>query len=1117
MGARPLLWSVALLTLALGAGPAHAATVFPDLHIRRSAADSTSRAKALTERVALLRREHDAGRVTQDVFMMPAGKLGIMRRGPGGLWLPARPTNDPHQQILRTGSLEALTHGALAREGSHSAPAQDTVRILVLRIDFLHDRSGTQTTGDGKFDTTSHPVSPPPVDAPPHNRAFYNSHFEALSRYFTAEFHNRLVVEYDIYPKADSAYHCNDMADFGPWKISPDVFPLAYKMFQTFLAAADTQDKSIPWSKFDRVAVVHAGSDLQSDTKLDSPNDIPTFTIGLDSTLAIPVADSTFYVFGSAILPETVNQDGNFAALNAVIAHEHGHNIFGWRDVYDVFSGFPVCGYWTLMDTGNLTGTTVVEGTGANQQTFFAIGLVPPLADPYQRHLAYADIPEEVQSVGIDSLKSPLLEAKAIKIPLDSEEYLLLENRQGDLNNNGQLTIVRDSTTGVILGPGPEDPNEYDYLLPGYGILAWQVDESVAAFDPPGRRADNSFTLNGNPARRGLHILEADGLQDIGDFTSPYPLGSPLDPWFVGNGTRIAPDGRPPLLTNSGTNPHVVADILDSSMTSMKVRVTPDWRLPGWPIKAKAPAGGIEPLVLNFTGVGRRVVYSSGDNAIHAVQVNGNDAVLFQAPMPLSPVAELDDSARGPIAVAVYPDPAQINSQAWATNGSWIVAVDGTGAVLPGFPKQILLAGGVGNEWVTAGPMVQSPGGASQYIAVGTRSGHVCIVDAGGNVGLEQINVPLAGALPFSAPILSLAYESSPGALAAADSAGNVGITMGGTASWGSPDKAWTAGWRPVMAWAQLNYGVGAPQNTNILSVPQLVVLDGKDGSGAIYGAPNLAAPQPPTSARVATLHGLNAPLTKGVAVGDMDGDGFNEVVIATQDGRVGYWNLSGSATPGWPKGVDPEPFSSFASPVLSHLAAGPTPDIVMATGSGRLLALDKNKNVLPGWPLGTGAGQQGSAALLDVDGDGQLELLIGDADSTLYAFEPGSAPVAGAVWPVWGGNPGRDFAFVSAPTTGSLPGTSLIVDGTLKCYPNPAKRKPMTVAFQLTEPAQATLTIYDPSGRQVDRISQSVLRSDNALIWDPSGVAPGMYMARLDVEASGKKETHVVQLGVLH
>jgi hypothetical protein len=761
------------------------------------------------------------------------------------------------------------------------------------------------------------------------------------------------------------------------------------------------------------------------------------------------------------------------------------------------------------MDTGNLTGTTVVTGTGANQKTFFAIGLVPPLADPYQRHLAYQDLPLEVETVGMDSLKSPLVEDKAIKIPLDSEEYLLLENRQGDLNGNGILTLVRDSTTGVILGPGPEDPNEYDYLLPGYGVVAWQVDESVAAFDPPGRRADGFFTLNGNPQRRGLHILEADGLQDLGDFTSPYPLGSPLDPWFLGNGTRLAPDGRPPLLTNSGTNPHVVADVLDSTRLTMKVRVTPDWRLPGWPIKAKAPVGGIEPLVMNFGGVvGRRVVFSAGDNAIHAVQPNGTDHVLFQAPMPLSPVAELDDSVRGPIAVAVYPDPAQINAQPWPTDGSWIVAVDGTGTPLPGFPMQIPATGG-GHEWITAGPMVTAASPASQQIVVGTRGGRVFTVS---HSGVADDASGLLSAVVGSWP----AYRSVGGIasftrgavthVAVADSAGNVATS--GITRVASANPPLSAGLEPIVAWVELDSSATSTQTGDKgPGIPELVVLDRRNGQGVIFQG----------TTKISDLHGLNAPLTKGVAVGDMDGDGFNEVVIATQDGRVGFWNLSGSATPGWPKGIDPEPFASFASPIVAHLDATPTPEIVMATGSGRVLALDKDKNVLPGWPLGTGAGQQGSASLLDVDGDGQLELLIGDADSTLYAFEPVSAPVAGSVWPVWGGNPGRDFAFVSPPTTGTVPGSSLMVSGSLKCYPNPAKRRPMTVAFQLTEPGQATLTIYDPSGRQIDRISQSALRSDNALIWDPSAAAPGMYLARLDIEASGKKETHLVQLGVLH
>jgi M6 family metalloprotease-like protein len=1120
-----LLWATGVLAAVAITSSAHAAPSFPDFRIHRAAAD-TARSSVLLDRLASLRKEQDAGRVTQDVFMMPGGSLGIMRRGAGGRWVPSRPASSRRQEILRTGSLESLSHGELARAslGAHSFPGQDTVRILVLRIDFLHDRSGTQTTGDGKFDLTTGGADPPPVDAPPHNRAFYDSQMEAMRRYYSAETRGRLVIQWDVYPQADSAYHANDMADYGPWKISQDVFPLAYKMFQSFLAAADTQDTSIPWSKFDRIAIFHAGSDLQSDTRLDSPNDIPTFTIGLDSTLAIPVADSSFFVFGAAILPETANQDGNFAALNAVIAHEHGHNIFGWRDVYDVFSGFPVCGYWTLMDTGNLTGTTVVTGTGANQQSFFAIGIVPPLADPYQRHLAYDDVPREVETIGVDSLKSPLVEAKAIKVPLDSEEYLLLENRQGDLNGNGTLTLVRDSTTGVILGPGPEDPDEYDYLLPGYGVVAWQVDESVVGFDPPGARADGFFTLNGNPLRRGLHILEGDGLQDIGDFTSPYPLGSPLDPWFIGNGTRLAPDGRPKLLTNSGTNPHVVVDVLDSLKLSMSVRVTPDWRLPGWPIKARPPVGGLEPLVLAFTGgVGRRVVFAAGDSAIHAVKADGSDAILFQAPAPLSPVAEMIHPTLGPLAVAVYPDPAEINRGPWSTGGSWIVAVDGAGNMAPGFPMQIP-GGADGHDWFTAGPLVVPGTTASAglpRIVVGSRGGRILLVDSDGNWTVPDPSCfqSLAGTFDVTPIAISAmaAYHDPSGLrsyLAVADSMGNV--------AWGSdgicgrppaepPSTIATApfppGWQPTLLWAEMNNGASSTQSGLQVAFPEIVALDRKTGAGAIYA----------TTTKLFDLHGLNAPLTKGAAVGDMDGDGFNEVVIATHDGRVGFWNLSGSATPGWPKGVDPEPFASFASPVVANLDASASPELVMATGSGRLLALDRNKAVLPGWPLGTGAGQEGSAALLDVNGDGQLELVIGDADSTLYAFEPGPAPVAGAVWPVWGGNPGRDFALVTVPTSGTIAGSDLVVSGTLKCYPNPAKRSPMTVAFQLTEPGQATLTIYDPSGRQIDRISQSALRSDNALIWDPSKAAPGMYLARLDIEASGKKETHVVQLGVLH
>jgi hypothetical protein len=230
--------------------------------------------------------------------------LGILKRTQYGL-VPARGAPTRRDELFRVGPADELALGALARtgrlgpDGVTSVPAQDTVRMLYIRIDFLRDRSGNV-----------------PVDPTPHNRDFYLSHGEALRRYYEVTTHGRLILEYDIYPQADTAYHTTDMADFGPWDISQDedIFFKAYDMFRAFAVAADTQDVTIPWGDFDRVTFIHAGSDFQSDVRQDSPNDIPTFTIGVPDSLFVPLADSTFLLKAGMILPETTNQDGFFAA-----------------------------------------------------------------------------------------------------------------------------------------------------------------------------------------------------------------------------------------------------------------------------------------------------------------------------------------------------------------------------------------------------------------------------------------------------------------------------------------------------------------------------------------------------------------------------------------------------------------------------------------------------------------------------------------------------------------------------------------------------------------------------------------------------------------------------------
>ena len=73
-------------------------------------------------------------------------------------------------------------------------------------------------------------------------------------------------------------------------------------------------------------------------------------------------------------------------------------------------------------------------------------------------------------------------------------------------------------------------------------------------------------------------------------------------------------------------------------------------------------------------------------------------------------------------------------------------------------------------------------------------------------------------------------------------------------------------------------------------------------------------------------------------------------------------------------------------------------------------------------------------------------------ADSLLYAYHLG-VPVGGAVWPMWGGGPGRSFALTAAPAGGSVAGTDLLSPGSLVAYPNPARRQPVVRSANHDDP----------------------------------------------------------------
>ncbi len=72
-----------------------------------------------------------------------------------------------------------------SRDDARSSPrvrmtAPDTVRILAAMVQFQQD-TDERTSGDGKFLLVS--ATDPVVDAPPHDRAYFENHLRAAEHY----------------------------------------------------------------------------------------------------------------------------------------------------------------------------------------------------------------------------------------------------------------------------------------------------------------------------------------------------------------------------------------------------------------------------------------------------------------------------------------------------------------------------------------------------------------------------------------------------------------------------------------------------------------------------------------------------------------------------------------------------------------------------------------------------------------------------------------------------------------------------------------------------------------------------------------------------------------------
>ncbi len=217
--------------------------------------------------------------------------------------------------------------------------------------------------------------------------------------------------------------------------------------------------------------------------------------------------------------------------------------------------------------------------------------------------------------------------------------------------------------------------------------------------------------------------------------------------------------------------------------------------------------------------------------------------------------------------------------------------------------------------------------------------------------------------------------------------------------------------------------------------------------------------------------------LEAGASMADIEGRGVLDTIVAGSDGSVHAIRPDGSEAPGFPvmtnlaRGVDPSyPFNYLKSPawkskqiplphdpIESPLAIGDLDhdgalDIVATTDDGFVYAWDGGGNLRPGFPAFTDrsverqtvpppdtpnsynpmTGSFGGAALGDLEGTGQLDIVMGGWDGKIYAWRPDGSLVPG--WPVDAadippadipsfGTPTHDPKLVTTPTLVDIDG----------------------------------------------------------------------------------------------
>jgi LruC domain-containing protein/uncharacterized repeat protein (TIGR01451 family) len=178
----------------------------------------------------------------------------------------------------------------------------------------------------------------------------------------------------------------------------------------------------------------------------------------------------------------------------------------------------------------------------------------------------------------------------------------------------------------------------------------------------------------------------------------------------------------------------------------------------------------------------------------------------------------------------------------------------------------------------------------------------------------------------------------------------------------------------------------------------------------------------------------LRSGVKSAAAIGDLNGDGAADVLVGDLRGYLHAFDADGNALAGWPikTGINAEAdYRILAQPQIVDLDGDGQPEIVLALSDSRLYVYAANGALRSGWPVSLGDAPDiygshvidSAPVVADINGDGQQEIVVGSYDHNLYVYRADGQ----LLWAY----PTRDV-IMSTPSVGDVapgsPGMEIVV-----------------------------------------------------------------------------------------